>query len=91
MRVDASQQLMSAGYSLTANYGEIYNSTDLSSSKEIIFYRNYEKDVQMHSTLDYTGLPLSRAVSQKMQSTLFCSVTANLLLLRLWTRMTDQC
>lgn len=53
--VDASQQLMSAGYSLTANYGEIYNSTDLSSSKEIIFYRNYEKDVQMHSTLDYTG------------------------------------
>jgi hypothetical protein len=52
--VDASSQLMSAGYALTTKYGEIYNSTDLTSCKEIIFYRNYEQDVQMHSVIDYT-------------------------------------
>lgn len=53
--VDASQQLMNAGYSLTDEYGEIYNSLDLTSCKEVIFMRNYEKDVQAHSTLDYTA------------------------------------
>lgn len=53
--VDASQQLMSAGYSLTDEYGEVYNSLDLTSCKEVIFMRNYEKDVQAHSTLAYTA------------------------------------
>lgn len=52
----ASEAIMSSGeYSLTANYGEIYNSLDLSSNPEIIFYRNYEKDVVMHGLCDYTS------------------------------------
>lgn len=53
--VKASEELMNSGnYSLTANYGDIYNSTALGSSPEIIFYRNYEKDVVMHGLVDYT-------------------------------------
>jgi hypothetical protein len=52
----ASQQIMSSGkYSLTANYGEVYNSLDLSKVSEIIFFRNYVKDQVMHSTADYTA------------------------------------
>jgi len=53
--VNASQQIMNAGYSLTDNYGEIYNSLDLSANKEIIFYRKYVKDMLGHSTVDYTS------------------------------------
>ena len=53
--VDASQQLMNGGYELTKNYGEIYNSINLKNNKEIIFYRNYEKDILGHSTVDYTS------------------------------------
>lgn len=52
--VEASEQLMSAGYSLTKNYGEVYNSVDLSNNSEVIFWRNYHKDVLGHSTVDYT-------------------------------------
>ncbi|MCI1686208.1 MAG: RagB/SusD family nutrient uptake outer membrane protein, partial [Prevotella sp.] len=52
----ASEAIMSSGrYSLTPNYGDIYNSLDLSSNPEIIFYRNYEKDIVMHGTVDYTS------------------------------------
>lgn len=53
--VNASQQIMNAGYSLTENYGDIYNSLDLSANKEIIFYRKYVKDMLGHSTVDYTS------------------------------------
>ena len=54
--VDASQQIMNSGkYSLAANYGEVYNSLDLSKSSEVIFFRNYVKDQLMHSTADYTA------------------------------------
>ena len=53
--VKASQELMNGGYELTKNYGEIYNSTNLSNNKEIIFYRNYQKDMLGHSTVDYTS------------------------------------
>jgi len=53
---DAANQLISGGkYSLTSTYGEIYNSLDLSSNSEVIFFRNYVKDLQMHSTADYTA------------------------------------
>lgn len=53
--VKASEALMQSGkYQLTANYGEIYNSLDLTSNPEIIFMRNYEKDVVMHGLCDYT-------------------------------------
>ena len=53
--VKASQELVNGGYELTKNYGEIYNSIDLSKNKEIIFYRNYQKDMLGHSTVDYTS------------------------------------
>lgn len=52
--VEASEQLMAVGYSLTKNYGEVYNSVDLSNNSEVIFWRNYHKDVLGHSTVDYT-------------------------------------
>ncbi len=53
--VKASEAIMGKGYSLTANYGDIYNSLDLSSNSEIIFYRKYVKDMLGHSTVDYTS------------------------------------
>ncbi len=53
---NASEAIMNTGkYSLTPNYGEIYNSLDLSNNSEIIFYRNYEKDIVMHGLCDYTS------------------------------------
>lgn len=52
--VNASEALMNSGkFTLTPNYGEIYNSLNLNSNSEIIFYRNYEKDVVMHSQCDW--------------------------------------
>jgi len=52
----ASEDLIYGGnYELTEFYGEVYNSLDLSSNKEVIFFRNYVKDLQMHSTVDYTA------------------------------------
>ena len=53
--VNASQQIMSGGYTLTTNYGEIYNSLSLTANSEVIFCRHYEKDVLGHSTVDYTS------------------------------------
>ena len=53
--VKASEAIMGKGYSLTANYGDIYNSLDLSGNSEIIFYRKYVKDMLGHSTVDYTS------------------------------------
>lgn len=53
--VKASEAIMNKGYSLTANYGDIYNSLDLSGNSEIIFYRKYVKDMLGHSTVDYTS------------------------------------
>lgn len=51
----ASEALMSSGkYQLSANYGDIYNSLALGANREIIFYRNYEKDMVMHGIIDYT-------------------------------------
>ncbi len=54
--VSASETLMNSGrYSLSENYGDIYNSLDLSTNSEVIFWRNYAKDIQGHSTIDYTA------------------------------------
>lgn len=48
--VKASEELINSGkYSLTTNYGEIYNSLDLTSNQEIIFFRNYEQDIVMRT------------------------------------------
>ena len=52
--VKASQALMDGTYTLSAKYGDIYNSLGLNGNKEIIFFRNYEKDVVMHGLVDYT-------------------------------------
>lgn len=63
--VNACEQLMNAGYSLSANYGDIYNSLNLKTNSEIIFMRNYEKDVLGHSTVDYTtGSTAQRGLSK---------------------------
>ncbi len=51
--VEVNKVLMGK-YSLSENYGDVYNSIDLSTNKEVIFWRNYAKDVQGHSTVDYT-------------------------------------
>ena len=48
-----SSELM-AKYGLSENYGDIYNSLNLAKNNEVIFFRNYEKDIQGHSTVDYT-------------------------------------
>lgn len=51
----ASDAIIASGtYALTANYGEVYNNLNLNQCKEIIFFRNYEKDMIMHGTVDYT-------------------------------------
>lgn len=53
--VQASEELMNSGnYSLSGNYGDIYNNIALGSNPEIIFFRNYEKDVIMHGLVDFT-------------------------------------
>ena len=52
--VDASEKLMNKNYSLTEKYGEVYNSISLGSCSEIIFARQYNKDVLGHSVVDYT-------------------------------------
>lgn len=64
--VAASEQLMNCGrYTLSATYGEVYNSLDLSTNKEVIFWRNYKKDVVGHSTVDYTtGSTAQRGISK---------------------------
>lgn len=51
----ASDALIESGkFNLSANYGDIYNSLDLKTNNEIIFFRNYEKDMVMHGLCDYT-------------------------------------
>ncbi len=64
--VDASEQLINSGrYTLSANYGDVYNSLDLSQNSEVIFWRNYAKDVQGHSTVDYTtGSTTQRGITK---------------------------
>lgn len=52
--VKASQALMDGTYTLSAKYGDIYNALGLNGNKEIIFFRNYEKNVVMHGLVDYT-------------------------------------
>lgn len=52
----ASEALITSGkFSLSEKYGNIYNSLALGTNSEIIFYRNYEKDLLMHGLVDYTS------------------------------------
>lgn len=65
LAVAASQELMNAGYALSANYGDVYNSLDLNGNPEVIFWRNYHKDVLGHSTVDYTtGSTAQRGITK---------------------------
>lgn len=60
--VDASEELRTSGKfqlnSWTPNTAgkiyTIYNSLDLSTNKEVIFYNHYEKDVKSHGLCDFT-------------------------------------
>ena len=60
--VDASEELRTSGNfqlnSWTPNIAgkiyTIYNSLDLSTNKEVIFYNHYEKDVKSHGLCDFT-------------------------------------
>ena len=71
---------------MSQNYGDVYNSIDLSTNTEVIFWRNYAKDIQGHSTVDYTtGSTAQRGVT-KMQLMPSCSLTVSLLLLRQWIK-----
>lgn len=53
--VNAGAAIMAQKYAITPEYGTIYNSTDLSTNSEIIFFKNYVKSTLMHSTIDYTS------------------------------------
>ena len=50
---DVCEELM-PNYTLTPEYGTIYNSIDLADNPEVIFMRKYVKDLVGHSTVDYT-------------------------------------
>ena len=51
--VTACENVMKAGYTLSEDYQAIYNSTSLSSNPEIIFFKEYKKDLFMHSLISY--------------------------------------
>ncbi len=52
---NASDAIINTGsYRLTSQYGEVYNSTELGSGSETIFYRHYAKDLVMHCLIGWT-------------------------------------
>lgn len=53
--VMASEALIISGrYALTADYGDVYHSADLSHCREVIFFRNYEREVMTHGLIAAT-------------------------------------
>ena len=53
--VMASEALIISGrYALTADYGDVYHSVDLSHCREVIFFRNYEREVMTHGLIAAT-------------------------------------
>ena len=52
---DASSALMSAGYTLNADYKTEYNSESLSGNGETILYKDYEDGILMHPLVGYTN------------------------------------
>lgn len=66
--VAASEAIMaSKKFELATQYGDIYNSTNLAGNKEVIFYKNYEKDVHMHGLCDWTsGSTTQRGISKDL-------------------------
>lgn len=69
----AAAYLMGKGYKLSPNYQTQYNSTNLSSNSEIIFFKQYKQNVLMHSLIDYTcsSTPLSGMSKDAFESYLF--------------------
>lgn len=55
--VNASQAIMNGNYQLTENYGEVYNSLNLSSCSEIIFFKPYSQPNATfgHATIAFTN------------------------------------
>lgn len=52
--VTACENVMNAGYTLSDDYQAIYNSVSLSDNPEIIFFKEYKKDLFYHSLISYT-------------------------------------
>ena len=52
--VTACENVMNAGYTLSDDYQAIYNSVSLSDNPEIIFFKEYNKDLFYHSLISYT-------------------------------------
>lgn len=52
---DASTKLMTAGYTLNADFRTVYSSLDLSKDPECILYKQYEPGVLTHSVIGYTN------------------------------------
>lgn len=50
---DASQTLMSAAYTLSANYQALYNSDNLNDNIEVILYKRYEAGLLQHSLIAF--------------------------------------
>ena len=51
---EACQAIMAKDYTLNASYQGNYNSINLGSNPEMIFYKAYKKNVMGHSLIDYT-------------------------------------
>lgn len=52
--VTACENVMNAGYTLSDDYQAIYNSVSLIDNPEIIFFKEYKKDLFYHSLISYT-------------------------------------
>ncbi|ANH79964.1 hypothetical protein A8C56_02315 [Niabella ginsenosidivorans] len=52
---DAANELMTAGYSLNADYQTTYNSLDLSTNKQVIMFKQYAPGFLTHSVIGYTN------------------------------------
>lgn len=52
----AAEQLMASGkFEIVDDYRGIFSSEDLSTNKEVIFYRQYKKDIVTHSLVTYSS------------------------------------
>lgn len=52
--VNACNEVFNLGYSLNASYQGNYNSDELASNPEMIFFKDYKVDIFMHSLISYT-------------------------------------
>lgn len=69
----AAAHLMGKGFSLNSSYQGNYNSTDLSSNPEMIFYKAYRQGVLLHSLIAYisSSTQISGMTKNAFESYLF--------------------